>query len=41
MTAINIGWLELFFATFFIIVAGAVSIAMSLGMIRCLAIAIL
>jgi len=41
MTAINIGWLELGFATFFIIVAAAVSIAMSLGMIRSLAIATL
>jgi putative ABC transport system permease protein len=41
MTAINIGWLELFCATLFIIVAGTVSIAMSLGMIRSLAIATL
>jgi putative ABC transport system permease protein len=39
--AINIGWLELLLATLFIIGAGAVSIAMSLGLLRSLAIATL
>ncbi len=41
MNAINIGWLELGFATSFMLVAGAVSIAMSLGMIRTIAMATL
>ena len=36
-----IGWLELFFATFFMIIAGAISIAMSLGLLRSLIIATL
>ncbi len=39
--AITIGWLELLLATFFIMAAGAVSIAMSLGLLRSLAIAAL
>ena len=40
-TAIVIGWLELFFATIFIMAAGVVSIAMSLGLLRSIAIATL
>jgi putative ABC transport system permease protein len=39
--AITIGWLELLLATFFIMAAGAVSIAMSLGLLHSLAIATL
>ncbi len=39
--AISIGWLELSLATFFIMAAGAISIAMSLGLLRSLAIATL
>ncbi|MDM8557946.1 iron export ABC transporter permease subunit FetB [Candidatus Parabeggiatoa sp. HSG14] len=38
---INIGWLELFLATLFIVGAGVVSIAMSLGLLRSLIIATL
>lgn len=40
-TAIIIGWLELLLATLFIVAAGAISIAMSLGLVRSLAIATL
>jgi len=39
--AINIGWLELSLATLFIMAAGAVSVAMSLGLLQTLAIATL
>lgn len=39
--AIDIGWLELFLATLFIMAAGAVSVVMSLGLLRTLAIATL
>ncbi len=34
-----IGWIELFIATFFIVIAGVISIALSLGLVRSLAIA--
>lgn len=41
MQTIDIGWLELFLATTFIVVAGIVSVLMSLGLIRSLLIATL
>lgn len=37
--ALNIGWLELAFSTLFIVIAGAVTLMMSLGLLRTLAIA--